>query len=102
MSEELQAKIKSFGALGYDIDRICMLLCDTEAEESALRKQWEDDNSDVRKLYRKGEAEAEYSIDVMLFESASSGDIRSLSELEKRKSARDREYKRKNKRNGTT
>lgn len=93
--------IKSFGAIGYDIDRICVLLCDTAEQENDIRAQWKDELSQLRILYRKGQAEAEYKLDVMLFDSAISGDIRSLSELEKRKNAREREVSRKNKRNGT-
>lgn len=101
MINDKEAIFKSFGALGYDIDRICAIICDKEEEEKEIRRQWSDKNSSLARHYQKGAAEAEYKIDVMLFESASSGDIKSLNELEKRKNARDRLEKRKSKKNGT-
>jgi hypothetical protein len=102
MTDNNEALLKSFGALNYDIDRICAILCNTSEDEKAMRDEWANPNSNLRRLFQKGYSEAEYRIDVMLFEAASAGDIRSLNELEKRKSIREREEKRKNKRNGKT
>jgi hypothetical protein len=83
LSQEEQDQIIDFGALGYDPHRIAVLL---SISEKNLIEEFDNENSDINKLYKKGVYLAEYKIDLKLFEMATKGDIKALEKYEKRKS----------------
>ena len=55
LSQEEQDQIIDFGALGYDPHRIAVLL---SISEKNLIEEFDNENSDINKLYTKGDIKA--------------------------------------------
>ena len=69
-------KVRSFGILGYSVDKI-IDLCEPENEEQ-FRSDFTDPQSEVYKAYRKGKTTGEYNLDKVLFdESTKQKDLKS-------------------------
>lgn len=83
MSEKEKEMIKNMGALGYPVD-LCIRVLDVK-DEKQFRKDFADAKSEVNILYSVGRDQAQYLIDLKLFEMAQSGDIKAMRELEIRK-----------------
>jgi hypothetical protein len=82
LSEEDKEKLIDFGALGYDNERISILL---DIPEQKIIEEFNNSESDISKSYKKGIYISEYKIDMKLFEMATKGDIKALEKYEKRK-----------------
>lgn len=68
MNDEQKEQALNFGALGYDVERICAIW---DCQESFL-------NDDFWKIYKRGEAMAQYVMDLKLFEMAKAGDLKAM------------------------
>lgn len=82
-SQTFLEKVRSFGILGYSVDKI-IDLCEPENEEQ-FRNDFTDPKSEVYKAYRKGKTTGEYNLDKVLFdESTKSKDLQSNELLKNR------------------
>ena len=68
MNEEKKEQALNFGALGYKVSQICIIW---DCQESDL-------NDDFWRLYQKGEAMAQYVMDLKVFEMAKAGDLKAM------------------------
>jgi hypothetical protein len=76
-------QLQTMGALGYQVGKILTIM--EFPDPLQFEKDFADTKSEVSKAYHKGAAMAEYSLDVMIFEQAQSGDLKALSEYKQRK-----------------
>lgn len=73
LKEEEKEKVVNFGAISFHNSGMAKVLGWTEKEiESAMK------GGEFKELYEKGEAVADYLLNVKLFEMAKSGDIKAL------------------------
>jgi len=76
-------KIRSFGILGYSVDKIIDLVEPEDADQ--FRTDFITENSDVYKYYRKGKTSGEYNLDKELFDlSTKSHDVKANETLKDR------------------
>jgi hypothetical protein len=85
-SEEQEAAIRNFGALGYDPATMARIL--NVPSPDAFQREFDDPSSLVRHLYETGKDVSEYAIDNKLLELSMNGDLKALEKLEKRRAAR--------------
>jgi hypothetical protein len=80
LTEKEREMIVNFGALGYSVDKMAVILMwDVKEIADAMS------GGDFARLYQKGQAIADYVIDMKLFELSQTGDLKALAEFEKRK-----------------
>lgn len=81
-------KIRTFGALGYDSERIANLLnlVGRERAEFIVRMSIHDD--ELRVAYENGKAIGEYNIDVELIKQSEHGDVDAIETLAARSKER--------------
>ncbi len=82
-SKEFLENVRSFGILGYSVDKIIDL---TEPDdEEKFRDDFENPKSPVYKSYRKGKTTGEYNMDKELFDaSTKSHDVKANETLKDR------------------
>lgn len=88
IGEEYVNRVRTFGALGYTIERITHLLSLTKLQKSALLIRLTIPDDPYAIAYANGCAIGEYNIDAELAKQAEKGDIPSIELLEKRKNDR--------------
>jgi len=77
MVDKIDEMIINFGALGYD-EKLAEKIIGEPIKKI----------KNYKKLYERGQALAQYAIDLKLFEMAKSGDIKAMDKLEFRKKRR--------------
>lgn len=88
IGEEYVSQVRTFGALGYSIDRIAKLLSLTKKQKMALLIRLDIADDPYAIAYANGRAIGEYNIDAELAKQAEKGDISSIETLERRKNER--------------
>lgn len=88
IGEEYVNQVRTFGALGYTIDRISKLLSLTKIQKAALLLRLTIPDDPYSIAYANGRAIGEYNIDAELAKQAEKGDISSIETLERRKNER--------------
>lgn len=88
IGEEYVNQVRTFGALGYSIDRIAKLLSLSRVQKAALLIRLGIADDPYAIAYANGRAIGEYNIDAELAKQAEKGDISSIEMLEQRKNAR--------------
>jgi hypothetical protein len=76
LSEQQMADIHNFGALQYPIDKIISILEIQDPEEFKI--EFNNKESAIFKKYHSGRDEAQYKIDMRIFELARSGDMKAI------------------------
>jgi hypothetical protein len=82
LTEEQKKKLQNMGALGYSPELIAEMM---DLDLGKVEKDFIDSKSDLYKLYNKGKNQANYLIDLKLFEMAQSGDLKAIDKLTQRK-----------------
>ena len=85
MNEQEKEMLINCGALGYSHERVASLF---GWDEIKTQKELADQNSEKAKMYKIGEVQAEYVIDLKIFELAKGGDLKALELYEKSKQKR--------------
>lgn len=85
-SDEDLGQIQAAGQLEYSPEKICVLLNISKVDE--FIRLFNDDNSEIRKKYEVGKANAHLIIDKKLFEKAKGGDLNAIMIMGKRQGAR--------------
>lgn len=67
-TESFLDKVRSFGILGYSVDKIIDLVEPDNPEK--FRDDFSDLNSEIYKAYRKGKTTGEYNMDKELFDAS--------------------------------
>jgi hypothetical protein len=80
---EILQKIRNFGALQYDADRICLLLGLSGNEKNEFLIDFQNEDSTVYQFYNQGEALGEYNVDAELAKLSDKGDAESIELQEK-------------------
>lgn len=88
ISNDYISQVRSFGALGYTVERICNLLGLTKKQKTALSVRMSLPGDTYYEAYIQGRALGEYNIDAELAKRAETGDIDSIEALETRKQER--------------
>lgn len=91
-TDQYKTKVRTFGALGYDAERIADLLNLHGRERTELIVRLSVPGDELRVAYENGFAIGEYNIDVGLTKMAEHGDveaIETLSERSKQRKTRD-------------
>ena len=70
-SDDILDKVRSFGILGYSVDKIIDLV--SPPDVYAFRNDFADVNSSLHKAYRKGRTRGSYNLDKELFEQSTHG-----------------------------
>jgi hypothetical protein len=87
-TDDFIKKIRSFGALGYKLKKITNILELDPEDQDELKNEFEKPGSEVNIAYTKGRDQADYAIDMKLFQMAKEGDLKALESFERRKSMR--------------
>ncbi len=82
ITEKEREMIINFGAFDYENQKMADIL-GWELED--VRFFMADKKSEFYKLFNQGKAKGDYVIDMKLFEMAQGGDMKAMSELEKRR-----------------
>lgn len=90
-TDQYVSKIRTFGALGYDFERIADLLGLKGKERGELIVRLYIQGDELRVAYENGRAIGEYNIDVELTKQAERGDIDAITALAER--SRERKIK---------
>ena len=85
INKEFLGKIKSFGILGYQFQKLVNVLDLEDEEIEQLKIEFSNPNSAVSKAYQRGADRADYMLDQKLFDLASKGDKKALEMFERRK-----------------
>jgi hypothetical protein len=88
IGDEYISQVRSFGALGYTVKRICTLLSLTKEQRIALSMRMSLPGDIYYEAYQNGRAIGEYNIDAELSKKAELGDIDAITLLEERKNER--------------
>lgn len=88
IGDEYVSQVRTFGALGYSINRICQLLNLRGKKKLALQLRMKIPDDIYYDAYNSGQALGEYNIDAELAKRAETGDIDSITLLEQRKNER--------------
>lgn len=88
IGDEFVSQVRTFGALGYSINRICQLLNLRGKKKLALQLRMKIPGDIYYDAYNSGQALGEYNIDAELAKRAETGDIDSITLLEQRKNER--------------
>lgn len=83
MTEEEKKTLKNMGALGYPFETVARIV--GSPDQVKYVKTLENAKSPERIAYEDGVIEAQYKLDLKLFEMATSGDLRAMDKLELRK-----------------
>jgi len=87
-TDDFIKKIRSFGALGYKLKKIANILELDSEDQDELKNEFEKPGSEIHIAYTKGRDQADYAIDMKLFQMAKEGDLKALESFERRKSMR--------------
>ena len=87
-TDQYISKIRTFGAFGYDAERIADLLDLSGKERAELVVRLSIPGDELRIAYENGRAIGEYNIDVELVKQAERGDIDAISTLAERSKER--------------
>lgn len=82
-TDEFLKKITGLGTLGYPLEKILNVL--DVPDEAAFAADFYQPGSTVARAYQKGVDQADYVIDMKLFELAKGGDMKALEKYEERK-----------------
>jgi hypothetical protein len=88
IGDEYISQVRTFGALGYSVNRICTLLQLTKKQKVALSIRMSLPGDVYYEAYRNGKAIGEYNIDSELAKQAERGNIEAITLLEERKQER--------------
>lgn len=88
IGDEYINQVRSFGALGYSVARICNLLPLTKQQKTALKIRLSIPGDTYFEAYANGRAIGEYNIDAELTKKAEAGDVEAISVLAERKNER--------------
>lgn len=88
IGDEYVSQVRTFGALGYYVNRICQLLNLRGKKKLALKVRMSIPGDVYNDAYLSGQALGEYNIDAELAKRAETGDIDSITLLEERKNER--------------
>jgi len=91
--EQLE-QLRTMGALGYQVGKIINII--DFADPLQFEKDFQDPESEAAKAYQKGADLADFSLDVMVFEQAQSGDLKALQEYRQRKALNKKPVKKRN------
>jgi glycosylphosphatidylinositol transamidase (GPIT) subunit GPI8 len=84
-TEDFLKKIIQMGILEYTCDKILNILDEFIEDQNKFIKDFNNDNSEVYKAYKKGKDKADFIIDQRLFELAKTGNIAAIEKIEQRK-----------------
>jgi len=87
-TDDFLKKMRSFGALSYKLKKIINILELNDDEAAELKKDFEDESNELYIAYNKGKDQADYAIDMKLFQMAKEGDLKALESFERRKQNR--------------
>jgi hypothetical protein len=85
LTEDELSKINWFGALGYDPQRMFMIL---NWEPEKMEKHLNNETGQFHETYLKGSVLFEFKVDAALAQMAQNGDIKAIEYLDKRKAKR--------------
>lgn len=85
MTKEEKIFIKNFGAFKYDINKMANIL---DWPPHQVKTEFENKESEYRKLYEQGRDTADFLIDKKLYDLAKDGDLKALEEFETRRDER--------------
>ena len=85
MGDEYISQVRSFGALGYSVKRICTLLRLDKKQKLELTMRMSLPGDIYNEAYQNGKAIGEYNIDAELAKKAELGDVSAITLLEERK-----------------
>ncbi len=88
IGDEYISQVRTFGALGYSVNRICQLLNLRGKKKLALKVRMSIPGDVYNDAYLSGQALGEYNIDAELAKRAETGDIDSITLLDERKNER--------------
>ena len=88
IGDEYVSQVRTFGALGYSVRRICTLLQLSKKQKVALSIRMTLPGDVYYEAYQNGKAIGEYNIDAELAKQAERGDIDAIALLEERKNER--------------
>lgn len=88
LGDEYVNQVRTFGALGYSVNRICRLLNLSGKKKLALQIRLTIPGDVYNDAYSSGQALGEYNIDAELAKRAESGDVDAIELLETRKNER--------------
>lgn len=88
ISDEYVQQVRTFGALGYTPERICLLLGLKEKRRMSLLLRIAVPGDVYCEAYHQGRALGEYNIDAELAKKAEKGDTDAIALLEERKNER--------------
>jgi hypothetical protein len=88
IGDEYVSQVRTFGALGYSVGRICTLLHLSDKQKVALGLRMSLPDDVYYEAYQNGMAIGEYNIDAELTKQAERGDINAITLLEERKNER--------------
>lgn len=86
---DILQKVKAFGALGYNAERIARLLGIPPHFKEDFFLQFNDLQSPVSEAYQQGIAIGDYNLDAALMKKAETGDVFAIQELKERQEARE-------------
>ncbi|MCK6143350.1 hypothetical protein [Prevotella intermedia] len=89
LSDEYVNQVRTFGALSYTPERICILLGMKKAKRKALLYRISTPGDAYCEAYHQGRALGEYNIDAELAKKAEKGEIDAINLLEERKNERE-------------
>jgi len=84
-TEDFIKRIIGVGTLGYSLQKIINVLDVKPTHVEQFTNDFYDPDSAIAKAYQKGIDQADYAIDIKLFEMAKAGDLDALREYEQRK-----------------
>ena len=85
IGDEYVSQVRTFGALGYTVKRICTLLQLSRQQTKALSFRMTFPGDVYCEAYQNGKAIGEYNIDAELAKKAELGEIDAINLLEERK-----------------
>lgn len=85
MNDKQIEMLRNMGALGYPVEMVMSVLSIPDRDRPSFIKDFNDPKSDIMMKYKEGSDQAQYSMDLKLFEMACSGDLKAMKELEIRK-----------------
>lgn len=85
IDQKFITKITSLGSLGYSYTQCINVMDISDEDEAEFRKQWSDSGSRIAKAYLKGVDQANFAIDLKLYEKARNGDMKAIEMFERRK-----------------
>lgn len=81
-TENQLKEFKSFGVMNYPLSK-CLLLVD-DYIKSSFKEDFDKEGSPVHDAYHKGVCQAEYQLDMIIFQRAQSGDLKAIAMYEQR------------------